>query len=76
MLSILCEKCPNTRVFSGPYFPAFGLNTERYFVFLRIQSGKYGPENTTYLDTFHAVNNLLPQDSDCNTNSYFINVAL
>ena len=25
-------------VFSGPYFPAFGLNTERYEVFLRIQS--------------------------------------
>ena len=31
-------------VFSGPYFPAFGLNT-----------GKYGPEKTRYLDTFHAV---------------------
>ena len=28
-------------VFSGPYFPAFGLNTERYEVSLRIQS-KYG----------------------------------
>ena len=25
-------------VFSGPYFSAFGLNTERYFVSLRIQS--------------------------------------
>ena len=25
-------------VFSGPYFPAFGLNTERYTVSLRIQS--------------------------------------
>ena len=24
-------------VFSGPYFPTFGLNTERYFVSLRIQ---------------------------------------
>ena len=31
-------------VFSSPYFPAFGLNT-----------GKYGPEKTPYLDTFHAV---------------------
>ena len=29
---------------SGAYFPVFGLNT-----------GKYGPEITTYLDTFHAV---------------------
>ena len=31
-------------VFSGPYFPAFGLNT-----------GKYGPEKTPYLDSFHTV---------------------
>ena len=31
-------------VISGPYFPVFGLNT-----------GKYGPEITPYLDTFHAV---------------------
>ena len=30
-------------VFSSPYFPVFGLNTE-----------KYGPEKTPYLDTFHA----------------------
>ena len=29
--------------FSGPYFPVFGLNT-----------GKYGPEKTPYLDTFYA----------------------
>ena len=31
-------------VFSGPYFPVFSSNT-----------GKYGPEITPYLDTFHAV---------------------
>ena len=31
-------------VFSGPYFPVFGLNT-----------GKYGPQKTPYLGTFHAV---------------------
>ena len=31
-------------VISSPYFPVFGLNT-----------GKYGPEITAYLDTFHAV---------------------
>ena len=35
------SKC---RVISGPYFPVFGPNT-----------GKYGPEITPYLDTFHAV---------------------
>ena len=40
----LREKCPNTDVFSGLYFPAFGLNT-----------GKYGPEKTPHLDSFHAV---------------------
>ena len=33
-----CGKCPNTEFFSGPYFPTFGLNTERYGVPLRIQS--------------------------------------
>ena len=31
-------KVSKYRVFSGPYFPVFGLNTERYFVSLRIQS--------------------------------------
>ena len=31
-------------VSSGPYFPVFGLNT-----------GKYGPEETPYLSTFHSV---------------------
>ena len=32
-------------VFPGPYFPAFELNTERYFVFHRIQS-EYGKIRT------------------------------
>ena len=32
-------KCDN---FFGPYFPKFGLNT-----------GEYGPEKATYLETFH-----------------------
>ena len=31
-------------VFSGPCFPVFSPNT-----------GKFGPEKTPYLDTFHAV---------------------
>ena len=30
--------------FSGPYFPLFGVNTR-----------KYGPEKTPYMDSFHAV---------------------
>ena len=37
-----------------PYFPVFGLNT-----------GKYGPEITPYLDTFHAAN--IPIDADDNS---------
>ena len=41
-------------VFSGPYFPVFGPNTEIYFVFSP-NTGKYGPEKPPYLDTFHAV---------------------
>ena len=40
----LREMCPNTE-FSGPYFPAF----------FSPNAGKYGPEKTLYLDTFHAV---------------------
>ena len=42
------EKCPNTELFLVRIFlysvRIFGLNT-----------GKYGPEITPYLDTFHAV---------------------
>ena len=33
-----CLKSVRIRSFSGPYFPAFGLNMERYSVSLRIQS--------------------------------------
>ena len=51
---------PKYGFFSGPYFPVFGLNTEIYGVNLRVQSkyGKYGPEKTPDLDTFHAVTSL------------------
>ena len=45
------------RSFSGPYFPSFGLNTEKYGVSLRIQSecGKIRTRKTPNTDTFHAV---------------------
>ena len=53
------------RSFSGPYFPAFGLNTERYgpeklrirTVSLRIQPecGKLQTRKTSNTDTFHVV---------------------
>ena len=44
-------------VFSGKYFPVFGLNTEIYSGNLRIQSEyrKIRTRKTSYLDTFHAV---------------------
>ena len=38
-------------VFSGPYFPEFGLNISVFSP----NAGKYGPEKTLYMDTFHAV---------------------
>ena len=39
------------RVISGLYFPVFGLNTKIYG--FSPKTGKYGPEITPYLDTFH-----------------------
>ena len=44
-------------VFSDPYFPAFGLNTEsiQYLSVFSRNAGTYRPEKTPYLDTFHAV---------------------
>ena len=43
-------------VISGPYFPAFGPNTERsYLSVFSPNAGKYGTEITPYLDTFYAV---------------------
>ena len=49
MQDTLREECLNTEFFSGLYFAAFGLNTERYEVSVHILSpnaGKYGPEKT------------------------------
>ena len=50
-------KSVRIRSFSGPYFPAFGLNTERHSVFLCIQSerGEIRTRKTPNTDSFHAV---------------------
>ena len=48
-------KSVQIRSFSGPYFPAFRLNTERYLSLFSPSARKYGPEKTPYLDTFHAM---------------------
>ena len=47
-------KIVRIRGYSGPYFPGFGLNTERYSVSLRIQSecGKILTRITPNTDTF------------------------
>ena len=52
-----CVKSVRIRSHSGPHFPAFGLNTERYSVSLRIQSKceKMLTRITPNTDTFHAV---------------------
>ena len=53
----LREKSVRIRSSSGPYFPAFELNTERYEESLRIQSecGKIRARKTPNTDTFHVV---------------------
>ena len=47
MILLTAWKVSKYGFFSGPHFPAFGLNTERY--------GVCGPKKNPYLDTFHAV---------------------
>ena len=53
-----CIKSVRIRSYSGPHFPAFGLNTKRYSVSLCIQSecGKMRTRKTPNMDTFHALN--------------------
>ena len=50
-------KSVRIRSFSGQYFPAFGLNTERYSAYLRIQfeCGEIGTRKSPNTDTFHEV---------------------
>ena len=52
-----CAKIVGIRSYSGPHFPAFALNTERYSLSLRIQSKceETRIRITPDTDTFHAV---------------------
>ena len=54
---INCVEILGVRSFFRPYFPTFGLNTERYGVFVRIQSkfGKMRTRKISNIDIFHAV---------------------
>ena len=55
---VIALKLSKYGIFSGPYFPVFGLSTEIYSVNLRFQS-EYGPEKIPYLDVFYAVGSLI-----------------
>ena len=50
-------KSIHIRIFSGPLSSAFGLNTERYSVYIRIQPecGRIQTRKTPKTDAFHAV---------------------
>ena len=63
--------------YSGPYFPTFGPNTERYGVSLRIQSecGKMRTKITTNTDMFHAVYQTL-RESVYYESDYFLELIL
>ena len=52
-----CVKILRIRSYSGPHFPALGLNTKRYSISLRIQSacGKMRIRITPNTDPFYAV---------------------
>ena len=52
-----CVKTVQIRSFFWSVFSRIGTEYGRYSISLRIQSecGKYGPEKTPHLDTFHAV---------------------
>ena len=62
-----CMKSVRIRNYSGPNFPAFGLNTKRYSVSLRIQSesGRMQTRITPNTDTFYAVHSSLRARSYC-----------
>ena len=51
-----CVKSVRIRSYSGPHFPVFGVNTERYAVSFRIQSkcGKMRIRITPNAANFHA----------------------
>ena len=58
--NLYCVKSVRIWSYSGPYFPTFGLNTERYKVSLPIQfeCGKMLSRITPNTDTFYVVLNL------------------
>ena len=77
-ISTHCAKNVRIRSYSGPYFYAFGLNTERYSLSLHIQSKceKLRNRVTPNTDTFYAVTVYLSTNFSfdwMNINSLIIN---
>ena len=67
---IHCVKSARIWSFSGPHFPAFGQNTERYGEYLRIQynCGKIRTRKTPNTGTFYAA-------IACRLKTYFLNFS-
>ena len=72
--SIYCMKLVRISSCSGPYFPAFELNIDRYSVSIRIQSecGKIRTRKSSNTDTFHKV--ITCGDSEFTTGESQINL--
>ena len=68
-----CVKSVRIKSYSGPHFPAFGLNTKRYSVSLRIQSqcGKIRTRTTSNTDTFYAMKIMLRKKHRHDRTIYF-----
>ena len=64
---IHCVKSVFIQSYSGPYFPAFGRNTERYGTSLCIQSecGKMLTRITPNMSTFHAIITMTDNKNFC-----------
>ena len=80
MKSLHCIKSFRIRSYSGPQFPAFGLNTERYSVSLLVQSkcGKIRIRINSNTETFYALLVTIPQfvkQNQCLTGHSFVSVA-
>ena len=60
LIRSLREMCPNTEFFLVRIFPYSNwiLRDTSYLSVFSPNAGKYGPEKTPYLDTFHAVDDL------------------
>ena len=54
LANVSLRKSVRVGIYSGPHFPAFGLNTERYSV-IQSEIGKMRARITPNMDTFYTV---------------------